>query len=1183
VTITTLPTGSGSSYKPGTAALTKLHPLASWQSDSNEEGADGTSTAAHIPEFVWVYDKDSKLQVFKVTSIGKDFFDGVPDYIFGSVYISPSIPALPEFTSLKPLEKGIHFVINSTWFDPITPEAGTDYSDAGKARGPFYWGWDFYVEGASEAAGKLHFGDTRGRDARDLELTAEDFAALAKAFASKSVLIEIGNSDWAERAQDATGDGQIKAPYTAAPDIALGKGALAVEGLADIFAAIDLGATVTGNLEEAGIRDFRPKAEGAAVTIKLGSVDPEKLELSGDSLFAGFDKLSIELPAVSSYITGEGEALTEIGKGWFAGSTITELKGTGAIEVIAENAFAGAKLPETSNAVALNTQFPKLEEIGAGAFAASTEEGATTQKFTGLESITALTAIGDAPFAGQTLDLGTIANNTFELPWTKLESIGSDILAGVTEGSITTIKLKEDAVLPSAIAPDAFGEVEEVIAPASVVTEWTEALETTVKPATITQSTSDYIKLTDRNGNDKEWTLDFGFTAVRRINFGGALENGKAKSAINQYSITGPRIPGFSTPKDSARDSKGVATGALVDSIIELDDVEAFLEAGIDDLQKLGLPAANYVITLYSGYASNPTVVARQVLTITPSEPDDLVSAEAIVIPFPGDIKKAAEGIADLLDVADIELLDGDGEAFALPENVKVKLSSTVTSTPTISGNAYATKPVPATVADAFKLTFSGNIKGELGIDLQLDTVVLGEETVSDVPNLPFEIAKKSYTLVGEVITISADTFEYTVKIYKDGDEKLTGDNKVTDLAYVTVKYTDDKDNKVPTSLGTHDIELTGHGFLKGTYATSFEVQAAWSSLATISTAKGDYNLGASLTFDGSVLVPSFAGLIKTDLAAGEYKLAATAFDFKNADPSATAEGLELSSFIDDSITAAGTYSFFIVPAGKYAVANGGTYKPTDATYVGFIEVAKLTKKDLEDAAVLSVVEVEAPEEGEEEAPVQYAVSFGTTYVGELASVVTVTGSKKAEENGIFVYFSEADAKSIADGALNDKGALKLGLPDGEPTTFDPIPSKNEDNVWIFSAEDETLDLWTTFKPANTPTLDWKTRITFDLSKLDAKHFSISEDGVLSADGEWSGTVNVLYTSKDGKTTKRVISIPVTAYTDTEPPTSVEAIVAGDATAVYYTLGGVAVKGTPSKGLYIVKTGDKVSKILVKD
>jgi hypothetical protein len=1070
------------------------------------------------------------------------------------------------------------------------------------------------VIGGYEVANNLKFLASSSKDViRDKELTKDELAWLISIVApitkvdeatgkTSSVVLNLGHS-----------------PATSASDeLKLGAELFEAAGAAEAFRDIEFEASVTGDLQASGFA----KLTGKFHRIFARNADVTKLKFGGDSLFAGlvgaasytstypypWNVALVALPQATA-VTGSTTEFTggidHIGDAWFAGSKVA-IQGSGYVDqynelknvkYIGTSAFEGALITQASSF----KTFAKLDSIAPKAFKQVTDGSVADKKsfnlanltpgtirvlgdsaffdidiLTGFDGLTKVEKLGTDVFHTTSIVVGTsdltalnVQNTTqagipaedgtvkaISLPFTKPFAAGAKAFNGAkfvygSGSNFTDLTDQKTFILGSQAAngaidfepsaeldADAFAG-QTLYVPLALLSSWSAALPSaTVRPydlpKTVSGNDANVVKLQDRNGKSLGWSISFEdiLTDYTRLVFN------PGTTGYSLYSISGQaEVEGFTTAEDGEP--------------VEIDEIEG---QGID-LQGLAWESGFYAIKLYKGYSDKTPL--QFTLTVTPTDLEDLgYEADTLFIDYSG--SELAKVLATF-DSSAFKLLKNPGvdEAKDYFELGAVKVGSLTAIANYSALTALGTGKTFGVIVP-FKVSLAGNSAGTFEIPVAVKQVAI-DTAVVEVPNLDFAIATKSYDLDQKEVTLAGeDTFEYKVKVYnplKEGYQAPTGDDA---LAWLTVKY---KDDKVPTTIGKHEVKLIGNGYLTDSVEVTFEVQAAWSSIAVISTNPTDYKLGKSYDFDGSVQVSSFAGLIKTELSAADYELVA-AKDFKEGK-----DDITKATLLKGDLSAAGEYSFFLVPAGKYLYPTG-TYKLTDATYVGFIQITALTHEKLTAAAVLS--ETEAAEDEAEDAPVKYEVSFGKVYVGKEDSVVT-------KADGVYVYFSEADAASIKEG-----GVLKLKLPEGDPDGLS-IVEYTHDGYFGFLVDGE-LNLIEKLKTTNVPKIDWKSQLTFVLSDLDAKHLSVSPEGVVTAVDEWNGTVNVVYTYEDSKKKPEVVKVSVSAYSEAnEPPTSVEAVLAGDASAVYYTLGGVAVQGTPSKaGLYIVKVGDKVGKVLVK-
>ncbi|MDR3137404.1 MAG: leucine-rich repeat domain-containing protein [Tannerellaceae bacterium] len=1200
-----------------------------------------------IPEFIWVYDsKAGAVLPYRVTLIAKDFlkdFDvtesGARPFkgAIKALYFGGSIPTFEEGfitydllgTSL-PGESSENFTLH---IEPPYVTVGTDNTLT--AGGAYYFGeasdGNQAVIGGLQVANQLNFfSDTK--DKRDRVLTKTEFASLfniIKDFAKPTITGSGENTVTTKTSQVSLQFGRSATAPATIPStdvLTLGDGLFDIENIDLYIKQIYINTSIKADL--AAIK-YNALFASPLRWAQLFDINPKNVDLHVPGLFAGAKgsvlKEGNKAPYdfLVQYIEFPNNALTYIPDNYFKDATvgIADYKSNGGqgsaealkkVTYIGTSAFEGARFflatpfhAETLDSIAprafynasqVNPLAPAtLQGINIPQLASVTTIGdsafANISSLEGFSSLTNVTALGAGVFAGSAITVtptslaqqsdqsaGTALSGVyaFTLPFTKPFAAPANVFKGAkfggVDGAVATFILGSQAT-PSAapkphadLHPDAFAGAT-LYVPLDLLQLYTDALPSaTVLPYDLPKipDTNDkvYAKVITKNGATiPNWTVTF--ADIKKANH--RLVFTDDAKATEYFTITGPATPGFTTA-DTAR---------LLDELTDL---------GID-LLDLPLVAGFYTIKLFYTDAADATPAHTFVLTVSPTDLTDDYKADSITIAYSGDAAATLKVLATF-DSTALKIFNAAGTYFDLSS---VKLNPLVLP---------ATLTIPALTADedfstidpsGIKVSFAGNSVGEFDIPLKITQTKLTPAVLLDVPNLNFNLKAKSYDLAkeGALATIAGvDTFDYTVKIYApdykfSGEEGAAAGAVAKPLAYVTVKY---KDGKVPTGLGTHPIWLIGHGYLTDSVATSFEVQAGWSDIATISTNPNDYKLGQTATFNGSVLYEDFTGLVKTDLPADDYFLAATPKVGDNTDLTHLDNAdLKLSDFTDGPIYDAGSYSFYLIPAGKY-LAPTGTYKLTDAVYVGFITVTPLEATALTDAAVLSVAPApdseEEPADDAVEAPVKYLVSFGKVFLGTPDSVVTTV-------KDILVYFNETDAKSISGLTGDAKNILTLQLPQGEPSALNLEPLPKDANVWSFEAETGSLDLFTTFKPAGTPALDWKSRISFILSALDAKHFTIT-DGILSSiDGnEWAGSITILYTfldpKKAGKSELRE-KISVTAFTDTPPPTSVEAILAGDAPATFYTLSGVALKGIPTTpGLYLLRSGSKVTKLLIK-
>jgi hypothetical protein len=1074
--------------------------------------------------------------------------------------------------------------------------AFTKYMWAASPAGS-WWPTDVYSgdQYASNAEGETYFGNIDKYGVLTLGVGALGEPALLDFFSSIKIGPNVGGS-LAEagiaklRAIDAKGDAKAT---TLTLDLTLAT-------LKSAKASAQLPAGAKATLDVSGDKLFAAVEKTAANGDPDGYVDFKlTLYLPGHTPIAGFPRTTISAFGKEYFAGTQVEIgafpgtpgaflsdITVIPSGAFADAVVSFANPTGTdvvhtiitqensaasgnsspvftnVETVEAGAFKGASVTSPPVSTTNNTavtyfalQLPAVKEIEASAF-----EGLKTP-IAKLSSIAEVESIGESAFKGVTFastetSAETVSTGALVLPFTEVKSIGAGAFAetkqaGSGEATATTKVVIGAAGGGSAInteelsiAADAFGSAE-VLVPLAALTAWQEEL--AVTPVTTPTTSETVAKLIDKNAKEiSDWKLSF--ADVKTKDYRVVFDQTKGYSL---YTISGPATAGFTTEE-----------GELID----LEEALSAEQYGID-LKGLPLVAAYYTVQLYKNYGDTKPLTYLLEIEATNLNEEGF-KADTLFIDYSGD---ALAKVLGTYDSTVFKLVENPGVD---PEKKYFDLSSVKLNKLTAIENytALAALAEGATfgVIEPWEISFAGNSKGKFGIPVAVKQVSI-DTAVVNVPNVGFKIAEKSYSLNGKEVTLAgADTngvkAEYKVKIYETAP---TDQNAWLTVVYTKSTKQEDIDKaKAPTSIGTHDITLTGHGYLTGTYVGTFDVQAAWSDIAVVTTS--DFGLNKEYTYNGAVQVKDFAKLVKTtSLAAADYIVFAL--------PSTvTLAQAEISDAILDNLSAAGEYNFYIGPDGQYKEA----YELTDAVPAGWVKIEKLEATKLQAAAVLSVAEAAEAEDEDSEAaaPVKYDVSFGTVYVGAVDSVAT-------GEKDIKVYFSDAVAKSIDGLTVKNKlNYLSLGLPSGDPDALELEPLPENENVWNFAVEGGSLDLWKTFKAvkaSGSPDLDWKTRITFLVSDLDAKHFSI-DGGILTSVDEWNGTVTVVYTSADGKKELKQ-KVAVTAYTDTPPPTSIEAVVAGDASAVYYTLGGVAVQGVPSKaGLYIVKSGDKVVKVLKK-
>jgi hypothetical protein len=668
-------------------------------------------------------------------------------------------------------------------------------------------------------------------------------------------------------------------------------------------------------------------------------------------------------------------------------------------------------------------------------------------------------------------------------------------------------------------------------------------------------------KLITKNAVAKPWTLPFADIHAHSLRL--VINN---PAHFTHYSFTGFDVPGLTTA-DSTRD---------------IDDLEPD-DFGFD-LYRFPINAGFYILKLFKSYAdANPSTF---VLHLIPTDLTADLIPDSLTIPYTGPVDgDAFKGALASFDSSHISFPNFDLASVTrgklIPQPISTIPSLTLPDTFT-------------TIPHAFTFSFSGNSTGSFPIPLKVTSSTLTSVLdTNDVPNLNFDPKTKAYDLHGHYVTIAgfatSDTaFFYSVKIYNPNRTNL---DLITDQAFISVDYThsdiptDIAAATPPSAIGSHPITLTGHGFLNGALKTSFTVQPSWAGIAAISTDPNDYHLAQLLTFNGDTLITDFTNLISpTDLAPADYSLLATTADLKG-DYTLTSPlhaNLKPSDFSHGPIYHAAEYSFFLAPAGSF-LHPAGSYKFTDALYVGFISVAPLAASDLATAAILSELGKDT-----------FTVSFGKVFLGTPDSVVTISDKTDAE-NGVFVFFNPTDAKSITGLTGTGNNVLALTLPSGEPSLLTPN-TYTHDGFFAFPL-DSSLNLFSLFKPDGTPTLDWITRISFSLSPLDAKHFHLSPEGILTASSEWNGSVSILYTPLNPKASPLRLKLNLTAFDPASPPpTSVLTPTSptfGSAstdtstdtsTPTFFTLTGRPLGSTlPSTpGLYLLRSPSSVTKLLIK-
>ncbi|MDR3137529.1 MAG: hypothetical protein LBT73_01430 [Tannerellaceae bacterium] len=1143
--------------------------------------------------------------------------------------------------------QSIKIRIKATWQKSHTTGVPGSADRPDVNEGSHFFDYESYVQGATEVAKKLKFGSTSG-DARDLEVTKDDLTAIAKALNSieglpttTPIALVIGNTESWSNGTSGLGSYPNLAVAEAAPiniytiakaaTLTLGADAFAAEGLLKNIDLIRITENVKGDLGAAGIKAARTTKTEGTVTVddtklildlaRATLVDHKTgkglLDITGEALFAGIADLTLYVPAINPWNNLARTPLQALGKSWFQKTKLSigsypykPNQYLGAITEIPDSAFKDAtvqlKFPGTNSFISTtelaiyDAGLYGVTTIGAHAFAGSNFTGYQTGTghffgpndntadgtagvapvggllvlstdqagklesigesafagykgfLAGVEQLTEVASIGASAFSGVTL-VGTTETidgaSALPLPFPKLSTVGSEAFKGAKtiapdkvkatpdNGAVVAlaaIKLGDEDGVSTAgltLAADAFDGLS-VYVPYQAHTAWSEA-GAPAKDYGYTAESGDaagYVKYIDINANVQGSEISFANLVTKKLRL--IIAEAALSAGYSDFSISGPSVPGFTTA-DTTR------------SLDELTDL------GID-LQGLAWTSGIFLVNLYRN--ANDSLEYK--LEVIPTNVEG--RADSLSIPYPGTAANLLTALKAFTS-EDVKVLTSPTTAavkeyFPL-ESVKLKPLTFVES---YTLPAAPVRPVAPTVYTPAVITgptfaFSGNSIFSAEVPIIIDTIDIATATL-DIPNSQFSFTTKTYPITNKSITITVlDSLKFDAKVYAPAAE---GESASSDPAYFTVTY---KDDKVPTSLGEYTIYLTGHGFLGGTLTATYAVQTSWSELAKVAT-DDSYKLGENYTFNGVAQVTNFSSLVKAvSLAAEDYVIIAS---LEEAPAKLTEKNI-----ITGELTAAGDYKFFIAPSptGQYT-----QYKLSDAVHIGYSEISALTKKDLDDAAVIT-----------ELGPDTFDVVFPKVFLGDIDTVKTVT---TGDNPGIYVYFNETDAKSFAAGVLTADGAFKLSLPAGEPTKLEPTDLPKDAHVWSFEAEDGTLDLWKTFKPDGTPALDWTSRISFILSDIDAKHFTIT-DGILSSkDGnEWNGTVTIVYTFLDAKKSTTSLKVAVTAFTDTPPPTSVETILAGDAPATFYTLSGVAVKGIPTTpGLYLLKSGSKVAKVLVK-
>ncbi|MDR3127191.1 MAG: leucine-rich repeat domain-containing protein [Tannerellaceae bacterium] len=1165
---------------------------------------------AQIPEFVWVELSDAsdgekgKYAVYRVKSLGADFFKGLTTTSIGHIYVSPGVPEIKaDLSSVTFSASGLQVTVRPTWQSTTYTGhevARTDPTNtyAGRNEGACYWGHDGYVDGAEQVASYLSFKGSK--DARDLKVTAADLEKLATSLKGKTsytLEIEGGNESTNNKTE-----------------ITLEDGTLAAKGLADVFPKLRISWSVKGDLGKAGFTKYRKfKSDGTVdapstkLEVTLANVglykttDASKgtktgiFKLEGDSLFAGIGDLTLVVP----------QGIETIGKAWFAGTKITSISdraGNFAEKVtsIGESAFEEAELILTSDQ-ATTLHFSAVKTIKARAFYGGTigvDNSSTTyprvvfahttygffgsdpnveeigdsafanfgNNISGFEELKKIKKLGTGIFKWQSTPgqdtkkeirgklIAATTNGVLTLNYPELTSASKEVFGGagfytdggtITEYPVTAIQLgttnDKKLAKPESVDKDAFGKVT-VSVPFEVWGEWKAKL-------TGAEAVTYY-------GNAQPDKPDF----IRIIN-----KNGKEQGSTGGvYKIKyGERTQW--TLSFAEGDGQGVFRYSIegftkVDGFTtpEITDISNEIwENGID-VTGARLPAGLYIIKVYR--SSGETALATELLEVMATPLEGTYEAKAVTVPFAGraHLKAQLEAITE----AEIVITDEDGKKVELQGLKKGTLPEDLSKVKIGLNDKLLT------------LEATGNMTGTIYVPVLYDSLDINKEGVlGKLPDVTFTLNAKDFTLKGKKVTIhSAHDFE-------------VGQDDSTE-AYVTIEYKGST-NKV----GTVNVVVTGHGALYGSKETSYQITADWAQRAVIDTENG-YELGKEITYNGLPL-ENFKSLVKPLLLdEDEYKVVAIKTPANDETYNSLEEGVERFTAMHDT----GSFDFYIIPI--IPVDGDDTYGNA-AAYVGNLVIHSLKLDDLKAAALISKSFTE-PENEEEEAEETYVLAFDTdVFIGKFKAEF----DKKAMEFSVSI--SSESAKFIT-GLVGS--TFTVAIPTADPSELKPVYPYRKDGNNVYLLVGESIDLNDYVEADSKAKIDYKEFIVWTSDKP----YKLVVDGsVLTAEEEWNGTATGEYLDADGKVLLSVkINIRAVLNEDEIPHVGNSVIIsnkeitftnsaltlkgfAGKTASVYTLNGGTVVTFAVnsddtvfplnlSQGFYLVKVGNEVSKFIVK-